>query len=578
MRAVLLLAAAAALAAPPPVLKTEYRDGLERALVRHADTGAPVTEGDPARPGELLILAAAGVPERCEVWVGEHAAAGERLSDEEIQFAMPAVAGTAFADVSIQAGETRSNIAGIDVQNAGDPVQLSAAEVAGLVERAAAAIADPRMAIAVVDRAGRPLAVYRKPQATADAMATALSLARTGAFFSNNQAPLSSRTVRAISRENFPDQFPGWRPINTPAAALFGIENTNRGCFLAGNYQPGRAVPPARDLSGEGAGRGIATIPGGTPLYRAVGEGQEVIGGLGVAGIDENHAEFAVAAATAGTPFFVQVLPPPFAVYIDGIRLPFLTQTTRPAGTQADAVFNAALYAVAPRGGAPAPDGWLVGPNAGTQLTREEVTRIVENAVARANRTRAQIRLPLGSRTRMVISVSDLEGTILGLFRMPDATVFSIDVAATKSRNVVYFSGRGVNPQDLPGVPPGTAVTNRTIGFGSQLYFPSGINRSAPGPFRELYLRDLANPCTQGSEPTHRNQSGIVFFPGSAPLYRGGQLIGGLGVSGDGVEQDDYVTAAGAQGFEAPDGSRADQIFIRDVRLPYWKFPRNPEQ
>jgi hypothetical protein len=54
--------------------------------------------------------------------------------------------------------------------------------------------------------------------------------------------------------------------------------------------------------------------------------------------------------------------------------------------------------------------------------------------------------------------------------------------------------------------------------------------------------------------------------------------VGGLGVSGDGVEQDDYVTAAGAQGFEAPPEIRADQVFVRGVRLPYWKFPRNPEQ
>ena len=178
----------------------------------------------------------------------------------------------------------------------------------------------------------------------------------------------------------------------------------------------------------------------------------------------------------------------------------------------------------------------------------------------------------------MVISVADLDGTILALYRMPDSTVFSVDVAATKARNVVYFSSRNVDSRDLPDVPAGTAVTNRTIGFGAQSFFPSGIANSQPGPFRDLYLRDLANPCTQGFEPANQNQSGIVFFPGSAPLYKGNQLVGGLGVSGDGVEQDDYVTAAGALGFEAPDSARADQIFVRDVRLPYWKFPRNPEQ
>jgi hypothetical protein len=51
-----------------------------------------------------------------------------------------------------------------------------------------------------------------------------------------------------------------------------------------------------------------------------------------------------------------------------------------------------------------------------------------------------------------------------------------------------------------------------------------------------------------------------------------------LGVSGDGVEQDDYVTAGGVPGFESPADRRADRVFIDGVRLPYWRFPRNPEQ
>jgi hypothetical protein len=148
----------------------------------------------------------------------------------------------------------------------------------------------------------------------------------------------------------------------------------------------------------------------------------------------------------------------------------------------------------------------------------------------------------------------------------------------SKARNVVYFSGRDADPRDLGGVTPGTAFTNRTIGFGGQPLFPSGILNSQPGPFFEVYQFDLANPCTQGRQPKNANQSGIVFFPGSAPLYKNNQLVGGLGVSGDGVEQDDYVTAGGAQGFEAPEAARADQVIVRGVRLPYWKFPRNPEQ
>jgi uncharacterized protein GlcG (DUF336 family) len=176
----------------------------------------------------------------------------------------------------------------------------------------------------------------------------------------------------------------------------------------------------------------------------------------------------------------------------------------------------------------------------------------------------------------MVIAVSDLDGTIIGLYRMADSTVFSIDVAASKARNMVYFSGAARSAADLTGVPMGTAVTSRTIGYGAQPFFPPGINGSAAGPFFNLYVRDVANPCTQGFQVAGPNQSGVVFFPGSVPLYRNGILVGGLGVSGDGVDHDDYVASGGSAGFEAPTAIRAEQIVVQGVRLPYLKFPSNP--
>jgi uncharacterized protein GlcG (DUF336 family) len=229
------------------------------------------------------------------------------------------------------------------------------------------------------------------------------------------------------------------------------------------------------------------------------------------------------------------------------------------------------------------PSGFLVGPNAdasaGGTLTAANVATIVSRAVAQASRTRAAIRLPLGSATRMVIAVSGLDGTLLGVFRMPDATVFSIDVAATKARNVIYFSSATRNPGDMPGFPLGFSMTARTIGFGAMPLFPAGIDGTAPGPFFGDFIRDVNNPCTQAQDPNNvANQSGIVFFPGSIGIYSGGVLVGGLGVSGDGVEQDDLVTAAGVTpDFVAPPSIRADRVLIGGVRLPFFKFPRNPE-
>jgi uncharacterized protein GlcG (DUF336 family) len=484
---------------------------------------------------------------------------------------------------------------------------LTQADVQMLVQTAATSVDTDSMAIAVVDRLGRILAVYKGPTAPATLPGNfgamippdelAVSLARTGAFFSNDQAPLSSRTVRFISGVHFP---PG--VANTASAALYGIENTNRGCNLAASLSA--TVPPATTIAGTSPGYGITTgkadlsdsdptavNPGGVPIFK---NGQEV-GGIGVAAEDPDTAEYVAFAASGmiamngpssatdgvGFPAF----PAPGIVSINGITLPFVNQTAPPAGVM-PGTFNAANFTVGPTASAgPAPEGELIPATDGLVggLTAAQVTGIINNAIATANQTRAQIRLPIGVRAKMVIAVSDLDGTLIGLYRMTDSTVFSIDVAASKARNVIYFSGLTRQAMDLNQVPMGTAVTNRTIGFGAQPFFPSGIDASPAGPFFNLYTQDVANPCTQGFQVPSAawpqfNQSGIVFFPGSEPLYLNGGLVGGLGVSGDGVDQDDYVTAGGAVGFEAPAAIRADQIVINGVRLPYLKFPRNPTQ
>jgi uncharacterized protein GlcG (DUF336 family) len=459
--------------------------------------------------------------------------------------------------------------------------------VQNVIQKAAESM-DRAYTIAVVDRGGRILGVYRKNGApltavgnfgsTVDSAELAVALARTGAFFSNNQAPLSSRTVRYISGIHFP---PG---ISfAPNAALYGIENTNRGCALNTTFLPGKSVDPARSISGAALGLGPVTgkldafdsdsnavNPGGVPLFR----NGELVGGVGVAGMPSDLAEFAAFTGAIGAGF-VPNPAAPGVVVIDGVSLPFVNQTTRPTGVNAG-TFTGSFVVSPIASPGPPPEGDLIAITAGSALSQQEVQSILDNAVATANITRAVIRLPVGQRARFVIAVADVDGHLLGLRRMPDATVFSIDVAVAKARNMVYFSSASVDPNDLPGVPAGTAVTNRTISFGAQPLFPAGIDGTSPGPFFDLYKYDLANPCTNGHQPTNPNQNGIVFFPGSVPLYKNGALVGGLGISGDGVEQDDFVSAQAAVGFEPPDAKRADNIEINGVRLPYLKFPRNP--
>jgi hypothetical protein len=79
--------------------------------------------------------------------------------------------------------------------------------------------------------------------------------------------------------------------------------------------------------------------------------------------------------------------------------------------------------------------------------------------------------------------------------------------------------------------------------------------------------------------------NGIQVFPGSVPIYRGSTLVGGLGVSGDGVDQDDMVSFLGLYNAgvqlggaigNAPPAMRADQLAPQGVHLRYVQCPQSP--
>jgi uncharacterized protein GlcG (DUF336 family) len=475
---------------------------------------------------------------------------------------------------------------------------LSSTEVTAIVTNAADSLDNSdNMVVAVVDRAGNILGIFRKSGGTTTAnQNTAVALARTAAFFSHNQAALTSRTVRFISGEHFP---PGIK--FTPNAALYGIEHNNRGCDLNMTYLAGQSFPQSLAAAGgtcdntssAGCGQGTMPIPGSFPLYK----GGSLVGGVGVFGIGPaltsdpqgglrklgtgyEAEEFAAVSAAVGFE------PPQFSgggIFIDGIRLPGAKQTTRPAGFSSDSNgFSGGSFSTAAANGTAAgstslPSGFLVGPTAGGSFTVDDLNKIINQARTQSKLTRAAIRLPYTETARMVFAIGDTSGNILAVYRQSDSTVFSLDVAVTKARNVAYFSGTSVVTADKVDMPSGTAVTNRTISFGSQRFFPSGLDFTGIGPYRNILLNDADNPCSQGRQATSANHSGIVFFPGSIPLYKNGVLIGALGVSGDGVEQDDYVAAAGAAGYEPDASIRSDQYEIQGVRMPFLKFPRNPK-
>jgi uncharacterized protein GlcG (DUF336 family) len=199
------------------------------------------------------------------------------------------------------------------------------------------------------------------------------------------------------------------------------------------------------------------------------------------------------------------------------------------------------------------------------------VAQIISNAAARSLVTRAGIRQPAGVDAEVFIAVvnnPNNPGTtpvVLGTFRTPDATIFSWDVAVQKARTALFFS-------DVT-----RAFSARTVGYLAQTMFPPGIDNEPPGPFNGLQERFSA-PIISGAGTVDGNlPNGITIFPGGFPLYRNGVLIGAIGVSGDGVDQDDLISASGTAGFQPQPSIRADNMRYLGARLPYAVFPREPE-
>jgi len=265
------------------------------------------------------------------------------------------------------------------------------------------------------------------------------------------------------------------------------------------------------------------------------------------------------------------------------------------------------------------------------QLSQAEVARILAEAMKIANRARAQIRLPLGLAAQVSISVVDTNGAVLGLIRTPDAPLFGTDVAVQKARSALLFSRTNaaalLNAEPTPSYVPtsliatyvtnmqglipgaltnGIAYSNRAIGNLARPFLPDGIDGSGPGPLSKpfanwspfsdglqldlIYNKVVGNltapPATLPSGPCSGvSANGIQIFPGSVPIFRGATLVGAIGVSGDGIDQDDMVAFLGLANAgnalrtgiaNAPSTLRADRITVPGGNLRYVSCPVAP--
>jgi uncharacterized protein GlcG (DUF336 family) len=563
--------------------------------------------------------------------------------------------------------------------------------------------------LAVVDGGleGIVLPVTAAPVAIDDQVAIAKAVS--GAYLSSEGQAFSTRTASQIVQEHF-------NPAESlqPGGPLFGVQFSQLACsdltlaFSGGGPDAGPKRSPL----------GLAADPGGFPLYK---DGA-VVGGIGVAadgryGLDKDITDRDLNVdeliALAGSFGFAAPVDrradrvtvdgktlrfsdarigdlaedpeqaPPFADF-DGVAGDLLATPgysvaavaagvafeTSASGIRADGdvdfpgldayvlVDSAALLRFPPSAGT---DAALVG---GAVLTAAEVRGILQSALRVAQRTRAQIRRPLGSSARVTIAVVDSAGAVLGVVRSQDAPVFSADVSLQKARTAAFFSSPGA-ADFLRALPNAKYITTTDASVGvarevvlgdyvdaaqafladpnaletgeiafsdraggnlSRPFYPDGLTGRNPGPFSKspgewspfstglqldlsinailqhvlftagVAAADVGAGCVGvdlsddlgSGVPTvagPRLANGTQIFPGSVPIYRAGTLVGGIGVSGDGVEQDDLIAFLGLHEAglslggglgNAPVARRADTLVVQGVRLRYVQCPQAP--
>jgi uncharacterized protein GlcG (DUF336 family) len=269
------------------------------------------------------------------------------------------------------------------------------------------------------------------------------------------------------------------------------------------------------------------------------------------------------------------------------------------------------------------------GPNA---LTKAEVLTILKSAYAVALNTRAQLRL--GAAAAINISVVDVYGDILGIISVQDAPLFGIDVSLQKARSALFMSSPSAEAAiaNAPYYvsPYASAATNffgrqvfngsvawsaRALGTVARDTYPDGIPNSPNGPlshpanvtnpFDDGFQEDIVSPyialalfgynfnyCAGilGAPPGSPSgapilANGLQIFPGGFPIYRNGVLIGGIGVSGDGVDQDDLISFLGLYNASqtlhtgishAPMSIRANLLSHAGVQPRYVNCPYAP--
>ncbi len=282
---------------------------------------------------------------------------------------------------------------------------------------------------------------------------------------------------------------------------------------------------------------------------------------------------------------------------------------------------------------------------AGQAITAAEAQAIMTSTLNVAYTARAAIRIPTNAFAQVTATIVDLDGNVVAQARTPDAPIFGADVSRQKARTAVFFSrtdaAAKINAITYPAsTVPGTfadyitrsqglveptvfadgvAWSEVSIGDIARPFYPDGIDGNPPGSLSlpinrwsvfstgiqlDLVKQDFVNaltgvasavgcgnangqglPAVSGGKTQLAN--GMQIFSGGAPLYRGNTLVGGIGISGDGIQQDSMISFLGMQNFvdptagvipitNAPLAIRSDQFAPGGINLRYVNCPAAP--
>ncbi len=253
----------------------------------------------------------------------------------------------------------------------------------------------------------------------------------------------------------------------------------------------------------------------------------------------------------------------------------------------------------------------------GTDVSLQKARTAMFNSGAHAANDQLTAPAPSGL---MTPAAADYLADVVNL----DAGTVTFDIIATRP-----FSDTLARVRSFLGLPTAfadgaIAFTDRAGGNMARPFYPDGVDGTPPGPFSHpiaqwspfqvgqqldlvynyltlsvaAYLQQAGLSVTFAGTPVPalppelprtctgipRIANGIQIFPGSVPIYRGNILVGGIGVSGDGVDQDDMVSFLGVHNAgvvlgtigNAPASMRADNLAPSGAHLRYIQCPQAP--